>query len=116
MSSEVNLLALVLVIAPLVVLWVLAIFSILVRRPDLSVALKAAWMAIVVLVPYLGVLLYAGLHPPRSTYNSNNGDDASAGAILRLSALVDAHNGGTIDDAEFTTEKAAVFGLGTTTA
>lgn len=111
MSDDIDVVPVVLVVAPLVVLWALAVFDILARRPDLSAAGKGAWMAIVVLVPYFGVLLYAGLRTPRPPQGTGQDDGASTAAVRRLTALADDHAAGRIDDHEFAREKAAVFGL-----
>ncbi len=111
MSATVDLLPLVLVLAPLIVLWILAVFHILVRRRDLSVAAKALWTVIVVLVPYVGLLLYYGLRPPRPPQGDGGDDDASGTAIRRLVALADDHAAGRIDGDSFARQKEAVFGL-----
>lgn len=116
MTDELSLLAVVLVFAPLLVLWVLALFHIVARRPDLSVAGKAIWLAIVVFAAYLGLLLYAGLRPPRSPQATGKDDEAAKDALTRLATLVDDHAAGALDDREFAREKAAVFGLEAPTA
>lgn len=116
MSDEVNLLPIVLIVAPLVVLWVLAVFHIVARRPDLSAAGKAAWIAIVLLLPYFGLLLYAGLRPPRSPQATGVGDNVVNTAMRHLTTLVDDHAAGRIDDEAFAHEKAVVFGLDEPTA
>jgi len=66
----------------------------------------------VILVPYLGVLLYAALRPPRPPTPTGGEDPTAAStAIEQLAGLVDAHDAGSITDQEFSQRKAAVFGL-----
>ena len=52
------------VIAPLLMIVVGALFHLLARRPDLSVIGKAGWAAVIVFIPYFGVLAYVMLRPP----------------------------------------------------
>jgi hypothetical protein len=111
MSGTIDRFPVVLVLAPLLVLWVLAVFHILARRRDLSIAAKGLWMAIVVLVPYVGLLLYYGLRPPRPPQGTGGDENASRAAIRRLIALADDHAAGRIDDDVFAHEKETVFGL-----
>ena len=112
MSVEADLALVVLVIAPLFVLWIVALFHIVARRPDLSVGRKGIWSAIVLLLGYAGLLLYVMFRPPRPVARSG-AEDATAGrtALRRVSRLIAAHNAGSISDEEFAREKAAVFGL-----
>jgi hypothetical protein len=112
MTADTTLVLTALVLIPLVVLWVAALFHIVVRRHDLSVPRKAIWSGLVILVPYLGVLLYAALRPPRPPTPTGGEDPTAAGtAIEQLAGLVDAHDAGSITDQEFSLRKAAVFGL-----
>lgn len=100
------------VLIPLAVLWVVALFHILARRPDLSLAWKGIWSATVILVPYVGLLLYAMLRPPRTPKRSG-GEDPSAGsrALQRIRELSAAHEDGEVDDKTFAAQKAMIFGL-----
>ena len=112
MTPDTTFLLSVLVAAPLVVLWGAALFDIVVRRRDLSLGQKLIWSALVILVPYVGVLMYAVLRTPRAPTPTGGGDQTAAGtAIDDLARLVEAHNGGEITDEEFSQRKAAVFGL-----
>ena len=112
MTADATLLLTALVIVPLVILWIAALFHIVLRRPDLSFGRKAIWSGLVVLVPYVGVLMYTALRPPRPPTPTGGEDQTAAGtAIEELARLVDAHNGGAITDEEFSQRKAAVFGL-----
>jgi hypothetical protein len=112
MNADLTLLLSALVVIPLVILWVAALFHIVVRRHDLSFGGKAIWSGIVILVPYIGVLLYAAFRPPRPPTPTGGNDPTAAGtAIEQLADLVDAHEHGSITDDEFSERKAAVFGL-----
>jgi hypothetical protein len=44
------------------IMWVRAVIDI-VRRGDLSVAAKAAWAIVMLLIPFIGLLLYYMLRP-----------------------------------------------------
>lgn len=116
MSDEVNLLPIVLIVAPLVVLWGLAVFHIVARRPDLPAVGKAVWIAIVLVLPYFGLLLYAGLRPYRPLQATGIRDSVVNVAMRNLAKLVDDHAAGRIDDSAFAHEKAVVFGLDEPTA
>lgn len=112
MTVDTTLVLTSLVLIPLVVLWLAALFHIVVRRRDLSVLRKATWSGLVILVPYIGVLLYAALRPPRPPTPTGGEDPSAAGAAIEhLARLVDAHDLGSITDQEFSQRKAAVFGL-----
>jgi hypothetical protein len=45
------------------VLWVRAVIDVYSRRADLSGAAKAAWTIIMLLVPFIGLLMYTMLRP-----------------------------------------------------
>jgi len=112
MSVEADLALVVLVIAPLFVLWIVALFHIVVRRPNLSIGGKAIWSAIVILLGYAGLLLYIMFRPPRPVTRTGVEDaTVSTNALRRLSQLIEDHDAGSISDEEFASEKAAVFGL-----
>ena len=100
------------VLVPLLILWVVALFHILVRRKDLSVRGKLIWSGFVIVVPYVGLLIYAALRPPRSPTPTGGEDRTAAGAAIeQLAQLVSAHEDGSISDEEFSQRKYAVFGL-----
>lgn len=112
MSVEADLALVVLVIAPLFVLWIVALFHIVVRRPDLSIGGKAIWSAVVILLGYAGLLLYVMFRPPRPVTRTGV-EDGTVGrnALRRLGQLIEGHDAGSISDEEFASAKAAVFGL-----
>lgn len=100
------------VLVPLFAMWVVALFHILAKRDDLSVGWKGIWSAIVVLLPYLGVLIYAFIRPPAQAKGSGAGDSTATGqAIDRVHRLVVDHDSGAITDEQFASRKAAVFGI-----
>jgi hypothetical protein len=112
MNADTTFLLSLLVMVPLVVLWGAALFDIVIRRRDLSLGRKSIWSVLVVLVPYVGVLMYAALRTPRAATPTDGEDQSAAGAAIReLGGLVEAHDSGMISDAEFSHGKAAVFGL-----
>lgn len=112
MTADLGFLLIALVLVPLVILWFVALFHILVRREDLSVGWKAIWSGVVIAVPYVGLLIYAALRPPRSPTPTGGEDGTAAGAAIKqLAQLATAHDDGTISDEEFSQRKRAVFGL-----
>ena len=46
-----------------VVMWVRAVIDVYRNRPDLSGAAKAAWTIIMLILPFIGLLLYTMLRP-----------------------------------------------------
>ena len=112
MSVEADLALVVLVIAPLFFLWIVALFHIVARRPDLSIGGKGIWSAIVLLLGYAGLLLYVMFRPPRPVTRTGVEDGpVGRNALRRLSQLIADHDAGSIGDEEFARDKAAVFGL-----
>lgn len=112
MTVDASFLLIALVLVPLLVLWIVALLDILVRRRDLSVGGKAIWSVLVIVVPYIGLLIYAALRPPRSPTPTGGEDQTAAGSAIRqLARLVTAHEDGSITDEEFAQHKYAVFGL-----
>jgi hypothetical protein len=59
----------ILVIATIVlflVLWVRAVIDVWRRRDDLSVGAKSAWSIVMLILPFIGLLLYTMLRPADS--------------------------------------------------
>ena len=54
------------VIVLFLVLWVRAVIDVWRRRADLSVGVKAAWSIIMLILPFIGLLLYTMLRPADS--------------------------------------------------
>jgi len=48
------------------VMWVRAVIDVYRNRPDLSGAAKAAWTIIMLILPFIGLLLYIMLRPERA--------------------------------------------------
>ncbi len=112
MSAKANLALVVLVVAPLLVVWIVALFHIVLQRPDLSVLWKGIWLAVVILAGYVGLLLYMAFRPARSPTQFGAHDAAATRtALRRLGELVERHDAGSIGDEEFARGKAEVFGL-----
>jgi hypothetical protein len=51
------------VVVLFLVLWARAVIDVWSRRPDLSGGAKAAWTIIMLIVPFIGLLLYTMLRP-----------------------------------------------------
>jgi len=51
------------VIVFFLVLWVRAVIDVWRRRADLSVAAKSAWTIIMLILPFIGLLVYTMLRP-----------------------------------------------------
>jgi hypothetical protein len=102
---------LLLVLAPLLVVEVVALFHLFARRPDLSLAGKTAWAAGILLIPFVGVLAYALLRPPGPASGKATGEQASGSTMGRLRDLMAAHDSGAMDDAAYDEAKAALFGV-----
>lgn len=112
MSETANLAVVAIVLIPLFVIWALALFNIVARRKDLSTAWKVAWSAVVILIPYVGVLIYATVRPPRVLQGLGSSDTTATGqAIDEIHHVVAEHEAGAIDDSRFAADKAAIFGM-----
>ncbi len=109
---------LLLIFIPLLLIWGFAIIDIF-RRDDLSGWLKALWIVIVILMPFLGTLIYLIFRRPGATPQERRAmDEASREFVAKyaptdtaqqLSLLSDLHDRGKLTDAEFTAEKARVL-------
>lgn len=51
------------VVVLFLVLWVRAVIDVWKRRPDLSGGAKGAWTIIMLILPFIGLLLYTMLRP-----------------------------------------------------
>ena len=112
MSSTGQIAAVAIVLIPLGVIWALALFHIVVRRSDLSIGWKGIWSAAVILIPYVGVLIYAFVRPPVPVKRSHDNDPtATRRAIDEIHRLVAEHDSDSITDDQFASKKAAVFGI-----
>jgi Phospholipase_D-nuclease N-terminal len=105
---------------PLTLVWAMAIVDIF-RRDDMGGWSKALWVVCVILIPFLGTLMYL-LTQRREPVSyerlsvSANGDyrhtvEPSNG-LSELGTLSDLHDRGKLTDSEFAAEKARVLGAG----
>ena len=117
MNETESVVAVAIVLIPLIVIWVVALFHIVVKRNGLSMGWKAIWFAAVVFVPYIGVLIYAIVRPPAPLRRRANDDPtATRRAIDDMHRLVANHDAGAITDEQFAAEKDLIFGLEASTA
>ena len=96
---------------PLMVVWFGSIAD-LISRPDISGWTKAAWMVAVVVLPFLGTLIYVIVRPrvferPGAVYRA--GDGGSRGPADDLATLARLHDTGSLSDTEFVAAKARLI-------
>ncbi|MGD0881256.1 MAG: SHOCT domain-containing protein [Acidimicrobiales bacterium] len=103
----------------LIWLWLLiAIFGDIFRSTDLSGASKALWVVFVVVLPYLGILVYliarggkmheraaAQTQQQRQAFDSLIKESAQTGTADELEKLVKLRDQGVLTDAEFAAQK-----------
>lgn len=109
----------------LFVMWimlVIQVFSDIFRSADLSGVMKAAWLLFVIVLPYLGVLVYliarGGKMHQRQVTDAKAEEaavrayirDAAGGSAAELERLAALKQQGVIDDAEFAAMKAKIIG------
>jgi Phospholipase_D-nuclease N-terminal/Short C-terminal domain len=110
-----------LIFLPLAMIWAFALLDIF-RRDDVGGWSKALWVAAVILVPFLGTLIYLVARPAGATEEERIMiDEASREFVAtysptttasELKALADLHDRGVLTDGEFTAEKARLLGGG----
>ena len=108
-----------LIFLPLAMVWGFALVDIF-RRDDIGGGWKAFWVAVVILLPFFGTLMYLVLRPSGATEEERVAmDQASREFVARysppesaaqLQTLADMHDRGTLTDEEFAAEKARVLG------
>ena len=108
------------------VLWLFLLFRVMIdifRSKDMSGWGKAGWLAFVIVLPYLGVLVYliargAKMEQPEVIdVQASNGmargaaqqPPAATGTADELSKLAALHDRGVLTDAEFASQKAIVL-------
>ena len=115
---------LLLIFLPLALIWVFALMDIF-RRDDIGGGWKAVWVACVILVPFLGTLVYLIVRPAGVTADERMlraearrvlAAQSPADAASQLQALADLHDRGKLSDDEFAAEKARVLGTGSPTS
>jgi hypothetical protein len=107
------------VFIPLLMVWFFAIFDVFARR-DLSGWGKAAWLVAIIVLPWLGTLVYLIFRPwgesaydesyPTYTSQTAPAPMAQQGPTDQLQALANLHASGAIDDQEYAKMKARVIG------
>jgi Phospholipase_D-nuclease N-terminal/Short C-terminal domain len=110
---------LILIFLPLAMIWAFALIDIF-RRDDIGGFSKALWVAAVILVPFLGTLIYLITRPAGATQEERVMiDQASREFVARyspddtasqLQVLAELHDRGKLTDEEFAAEKARVLG------
>jgi hypothetical protein len=108
-----------LIFLPLAMVWGFALVDIF-RRDDINGFSKALWVACVILVPFLGTLIYLVIRPAGATREERELLGGSGRGLAsryspstgtsELLALADLHDRGKLTDAEFTAEKARLLG------
>ena len=108
-----------LIFLPLAMVWAFALVDIF-RRDDIGGGWKAFWVAVVVLLPFFGTLMYLVLRPSGATEEERVAmDQASREFVARytppegaahLQTLADLHDRGKLTDEEFAAEKARELG------
>jgi hypothetical protein len=110
---------LLLIFLPLAMTWAFAFVDIF-RRDDIGGLSKALWLTCVLLVPFIGTLIYLVTRPRGATPQERaimaRGDSgepyASTNEVSQLSTLADLHERGKLTDDEFAAEKARLLGIG----
>jgi Phospholipase_D-nuclease N-terminal/Short C-terminal domain len=105
---------LVLLFLPLAMVWAFALIDIF-RRDDIGGGSKALWVVCVVVLPFLGTLIYLIMRKPGATPQERQLGAASrtgsaANGVAALSQLADLHDRGKLTDSEFAAEKARLLG------
>jgi hypothetical protein len=110
---------LLLIFIPLLFVWGFAVVDIF-RRDDLSGWLKALWLVVVILAPFLGTLVYLIFRPPAATAEERRAIDAASRDFVQryapdshtqqLQVVADLHDRGKLTDTEYEAEKARIIG------
>jgi hypothetical protein len=107
-----------LIFLPLAMIWAMALVDVF-RRDDMGGWAKALWVVCIVVVPFIGTLIYLGTRPRGATPEERAAASGSAayGApyapsseVGELTALADLHERGKLTDSEFAAEKARLLG------
>ena len=103
---------LLLIFLPLALLWGFALIDVF-RRDDIGGGAKAAWIALVILFPLIGTLIYVVVRPPGATPGERRRVEAGAQQTVRrttyLTTMSDLHDRGKLTDDEYRTGKARVL-------
>ena len=108
-----------LIFLSLAMMWAFALIDIF-RRDDMGGLMKALWVAVVILVPFFGTLMYLIVRRPGATPQEREAmDEASREFVAKysppdgatqLQTLADLHDRGKLTDDEFAAEKARLLG------
>jgi hypothetical protein len=71
---------LLLALVPVVLIWTFAIVDVF-RRDDLTGGVKASWIAVVVLLPFLGTLIYRLFRAPAATPEERRAIDTASRGV-----------------------------------
>jgi Phospholipase_D-nuclease N-terminal/Short C-terminal domain len=103
---------------PLAFVWAFALVDIF-RRDDVSGLMKAMWVAVVVILPLFGTLIYLLFRPTGATVEERQAiDEASRDFVQKyspdnraeqLKVVADLHDRGKLTDEEFAAEKARIL-------
>lgn len=114
---------LLLIFIPLLLVWGFAIVDIF-RRDDLNGWLKALWVIVVILAPFLGTLIYLIFRRPGATPEERQAMDTASREFVRkyapdartqqLQVVADLHDRGKLTDAEYAAEKSRILSAGAT--
>jgi len=101
---------------PLAMIWAMAPVDIF-QRADLTGLSKALWVVCVIILPFLGTLIYLVTRPRPAEERAavDPGDrfgarHAPSRELADLTALADLHERGKLTDSEFAAEKARLLG------
>ena len=109
---------LLLIYIPLIMIWAFALIDIF-RRDDLHGPAKAAWLVVVILLPFIGTVIYLIMRKPGATPEEREAMEAASRDFVErtspattaeeLKTLADLHDRGKLTDSEFASEKARVL-------
>jgi hypothetical protein len=106
-----------LIFLPLLMVWTFALVDIF-RRDDMRGVQKALWVAVVILLPFVGTIVYLIVRPVGATPEERQlleaAGQAYADTATQLQALSDLHDRGKLTDDEFAAEKARLLGTAST--
>jgi Phospholipase_D-nuclease N-terminal/Short C-terminal domain len=111
-----------LIFLPLAMVWAFAFVDIF-RRDDISGGSKALWVTCVLVLPFVGTLVYLVTRPSGATREERAmidvanrelaANSAPSNGMSELATLADLHDRGKLTDDEFAAEKARILGTAT---
>lgn len=113
-----NFFFLLLIYIPLIMIWSFALVDIF-RRDDIGGGSKALWVVVVILLPFVGTLIYLIVRPAGATAVERQALDAASRDFVeryspdskaqQLAVLADLQERGKLTEEEFAAEKARVL-------